>query len=88
MSKDWENWFIDKYNIALPIVYYPPYNFSRTGCKGCPFAIYLQKELDVLQEYFPSERKQCEAIWAPVYAEYRRLGYRLKPIDTEQLTFF
>ena len=78
VTKDWERWFIDTYNIALPIVYYPPYNFERTGCKGCPFAIELQRELDVLQEYFPNERKQCEAIWKPVYDEYRRLGYRLK----------
>lgn len=78
VSKEWEHWFIDTYNISLPIVYYPPYNFQRTGCKGCPFAIDLQHELDVLAEYFPNERKQCETIWKPVYDEYRRLGYRLK----------
>lgn len=83
VSKEWERWFIDTYNISLPIVYYPPYNFQRTGCKGCPFAIGLQHELDILQEYFPNERKQCEAIWKPVYDEYRRLGYRLKKEDAE-----
>ena len=86
LTKAWENWFITEFNIQLPIVYYPPYNFERTGCKGCPFNLRLQHDLDVLNVYFPTERKQCEAIWAPVYAEYRRLGYRLKPNDG-QLSF-
>lgn len=78
VNKDWENWFIDKYDIKLPAVYYPPYNFERTGCKGCPFNIKLQDNLDALEKYSPAERKQCEAIWKPVYDEYRRIGYRLK----------
>lgn len=78
LTKEWENWFIKKYNIALCILYYPPYNFNRTGCKGCPFAKYLQIELNQLEHFFPSERKQCEIIWKPIYDEYRRIGYRLK----------
>ena len=69
---------VEQFKIELPEVYYPPYNFKRTGCKGCPFAIELQNELDVLEKYFPEERKQCEVIWKPVYDEYRRLGYRLR----------
>ena len=81
LTKEWENWFITEFGVQLPMVYYPPYNFERTGCKGCPFNLRLQHDLDVLNVYFPTERKQCEAIWAPVYAEYRRLGYRLKPDD-------
>lgn len=79
-------WFIEEYNVELSAVYYPPYNFKRTGCKGCPFAPDLQKELDTLQEFFPNERKQCEIIWQPVYDEYRRLNYRLK--DGGQLKWF
>ena len=78
LTKEWENWFIDEYNIDISDIYKPPYNMRRTGCKGCPFALELQAELDMLEEFFPAERKQCEYIWAPVYAEYRRLGYRLK----------
>lgn len=78
VTKDWEDWFIDAYDIKICDIYKPPYNFDRTGCKGCPFNINIQKELDVLEKYFPTERKQCEAIWKPVYDEYRRLGYRLK----------
>lgn len=78
ITKDWENWFIEKYQIKLCALYYPPYNFPRTGCKGCPFALHLQEELDTLEKFFPNEKKQCELIWEPVYKEYRRLGYRLK----------
>lgn len=78
VSEEWEQYMIDKYDIKLPIVYYPPFNFERTGCKGCPFNINIQDELDIIEYYFPKERKQCEYIWKPVYDEYRRLGYRLK----------
>lgn len=78
VTKEWENWFIAEYNIEICNIYKPPYNFDRTGCKGCPFALHLQHELDVLEEFFPNERRQCEAIWKPVYDEYRRIGYRLK----------
>lgn len=78
VDKEWEEYFIKKENIKLCKLYYPPYNFERTGCKGCPYNIGLQETLDTLAQYFPSERKQCEYIWGPVYEEYRRLGYRLK----------
>lgn len=78
VTKEWEDWLISEYNIEICDIYKDPYNFDRTGCKGCPFNINLQKELDILEKYFPGERKQCEAIWKPVYDEYRRIGYRLK----------
>lgn len=78
ITKEWEEWFIDKYNIKICKIYYEPYNFDRTGCKGCPFNPRLQNALDVLEDFFPEERKQCEIIWKPVYDEYRRLRYRLK----------
>lgn len=83
VTKDWEDWFIDAYNVEICDIYKQPYNFDRTGCKGCPFAINLQHELDTLEKYFPNERKQCEIIWKPVYDEYRQIGYRLKPIEAE-----
>ena len=87
ITKKWEDWFIKEYNIKICDIYYPPYNFERTGCKGCPFALGLQEELDTLEKYFPAERKQCEYIWKPVYDEYRRLGYRLKKEETvKQIT--
>ena len=79
VTKEWEEWFIQKYDVPICEIYYPPYDFYRTGCKGCPFALDLQKELDTLYKFFPEEAKQCEIIWKPVYEEYRRLGYRLRP---------
>lgn len=86
ITKEWEEWFIEEHNIEICDIYKPPYNFTRTGCKGCPFALNLQEELDTLQEFFPNERKQCEAIWKPVYDEYRRLNYRLT--DGGQMKWF
>lgn len=78
VTEAWENWYIERRGIRLCRLYYVPFNFERTGCKGCPFALSLQEQLEVMERYMPAERKQCEYIWAPVYAEYRRLGYRLK----------
>lgn len=83
MSKEWEEWFIKEHNIRLCELYYPPFSFERTGCKGCPFAINLQDELDILAMYLPAEKRQCEIIWKPVYDEYRRIGYRLKKKDAQ-----
>lgn len=77
VSEEWEDWFIKKHNIELCKLYLPPFNFKRTGCKGCPFALDLQKQLDVMEKLLPAEKKQCEMIWKPVYEEYRRIGYRL-----------
>jgi 3'-phosphoadenosine 5'-phosphosulfate sulfotransferase (PAPS reductase)/FAD synthetase len=86
VSDDWEEWFIEKEQIELCELYYPPFNFKRTGCKGCPFSIDLQSQLSVMEIYLPQERKQCEIIWKPVYDEYRRIGYRLN--KTEQMKLF
>ena len=81
LTKKWEDWFIAERNLQLCELYYPPYNFKRTGCKGCPFNLNLQRELDTLEKFFPQERKQCEIIWKPVYEEYRRIGYRLRKVE-------
>lgn len=87
VDESWEDLFLEKYNIKLCKLYYPPYNFKRTGCKGCPFNLKLQDDLDMMRELLPKEYKQCETIWKPVYDEYRRIGYRLRK-DTGQLTIF
>lgn len=85
VSKEWEDWFVKTYDIRLCELYYPPYNFERTGCKGCPYNIHIQEELNLLEKYLPAERKQCEYLWQPVYAEYRRIGYRLKAEEQTKL---
>lgn len=89
VSDKWENEFIEKYNIKLCKLYYPPYNFKRTGCKGCPFSLNLQEQLEIMDKHLPNEKKQCEIIWKPVYEEYRRIGYRLnKKQEYEQMTIY
>lgn len=85
VSNEWIDWFVDKYKIKLCRLYYPPFSFKRTGCKGCPFSINLQEQLEIMEKYLPSERKQCELLWKPVYGEYRRIGYRLKKNEQTKL---
>lgn len=89
VDEQWENEFVTKLESErgghiLCELYYPPYNFRRSGCKGCPYAMDIQHQLDVMEQFMPNERKQCEMIWKPVYDEYRRLNYRLK--KNEQLS--
>lgn len=86
VSEDWEKWFIESYNIKLCDLYYPPFNFKRTGCCGCPFSLDLQEQLDTMERLLPFEKKRCEMIWQPIYKEYRRIGYRLR--SYEQLDLF
>lgn len=85
LTDEWMTWYEREKKIKLADLYYPPYNFQRTGCKGCPFAPELQEELDTMKYLLPAEAKQCEYIWAPVYQEYRRLGYRLRNEDQPEL---
>lgn len=76
------NEFTKRENIKLCKLYYPPYNFKRTGCKGCPFSTDLQEQLEIMAMFLPAEKKQCEKIWGKVYSEYRRIGYRLSENKT------
>ena len=76
VNEKFEDWFIEQQNIKLCKVYYPPYNFKRTGCKGCPYSLDLKKQLEIMKLYMPSEYNQCWSIWKPVYEEYQRIGYR------------
>ena len=74
VSKDFVDKAIYIYQIALCKLYYPPYNFERTGCKGCPFNMKLKEQLEVMKKLLPEEYKQCELLWGKVYKEYKRLG--------------
>ncbi len=58
---------------------------SHGRCKGCPFALHLQDELENMARLLPNERKQCEILWKPVYEEYRRIGYRLDKYEQGKL---
>lgn len=85
VDEQWENWFVSTKQIELCKLYRPPFNFNRTGCKGCPFALDLQEQLEIMDIYLPNERKQCEIIWQPIYKEYRRINYRLDKIEKVRL---
>lgn len=78
------DWYIEKRKIKLCELYYPPYSFKRTGCKGCPYNVKVGKELNILKELLPGEYKQCWTIWKPVYEEYARIGYRGVQKDLEE----
>ena len=86
VTDEWEEWYRERERVQLAPLYYPPFNFKRTGCKGCPYNTSLQEDLSVMALYLPKEREQCEFIWKPVYDEYRRIGYRLE--KWEQLKLF
>lgn len=85
VDEEWENEFIKRYNIELCKLYYPPYNFERTGCKFCPYSLTLAKQLEIGHRLLPNETKQAEILWKYVYDEYRRLGYRLKKVEQIKL---
>ena len=85
MTDEWEKFFIEEYNLKLSSLYYAPYNFKRTGCKGCPFSLQLQEQLDMMERYLPNEYNQCLKIWGDVYKEYQRIGFRLEKYDINKL---
>lgn len=85
-TDEWCDWFIKKYNIKLCKLYYPPFDFKRTGCAGCPFALDLKNQLNIMEKLLPIDFNRSQIIWAPVYKEYRRLEYRLN--SYQQLTIF
>lgn len=85
VTREWEEWYIETRKIRLCDLYKEPYCFKRTGCKGCPYSLDLQKQLCTMELLLPKERAQCELIWKPVYDEYRRLGYRLSKNEKRKL---
>ena len=60
---------------------------NRQNGAGCPFALDLQEQLDIMKQYLPNEYKKCWYLWGPVYEEYQRIGYRLKK-KSKQMSIF
>lgn len=85
VTQEWEEWYINARQIKLCELYYEPFCFKRTGCKGCPYSLDLQMQLTTMALLLPKERAQCELIWKPVYDEYRKLGYRLTKHEKRKL---
>lgn len=78
VSKEFELEFVERERERVCELYKPPFNFKRTGCVACPYALNIQEELDRLYKYLPNEYYKAINLWKPVYDEYIRLGYRLK----------
>jgi len=77
VNDEWENEFIKRNNIKLCSLYYPPYNFNRTGCVGCPYIPDLQNYLLTMKKNDYPTFKRCWYLWGYVYELYLKLGYRL-----------
>ena len=78
ITDEFEEEIIKRENIKLCNLYYKPFNFDRTGCVACPYALNIQEELNRLYMYLPNEYYKAIRLWKPVYDEYIRIGYRLK----------
>lgn len=50
---------------------YTVYGMDRTGCAGCPFGKYFEKELDILEKYEPKLYRAVNKIFGKSY-EYTR----------------
>ena len=81
-TDDFVEKMVSTFSIHLCSLYYAPFGFKRTGCKGCPYNLHLQEELEILEKLLPEEKRQCEYLWREVYSEYRRIGFRLKKEET------
>lgn len=78
-NNDFIEWILQQSKFPICKLYKEPYNFKRTGCKGCPFNKELNKELENLYLYSPSQAKSAYLIWKPIYEEYARINYRISP---------
>jgi 3'-phosphoadenosine 5'-phosphosulfate sulfotransferase (PAPS reductase)/FAD synthetase len=89
-SEEWEEEFLKRNNLKVSDLYYPPYNFKRSGCVGCPFNVNLEQELITMKKLLPSEYKRAFLLWKPIYDEYNRIGYRLNynHLNNIQLSIF
>lgn len=75
-NNEFEFWFIKEFNVILSPLYYEPFNFQRTGCIGCPFAVHVKEQLEIMKEKIPQDYKRAINLFSPVYEEYARIGYR------------
>lgn len=83
VNDEFIEWFINKYNIELCELYYPPFNFKRTGCLSCPFALDLEEQMAKLKIYDKKTYDQANRLWDVVFKEYKKIDYRLK--DNKQM---
>lgn len=78
MGNDFIKSFVYYENIEINELYKEPYNFIRTGCRGCPYSLTLQKDLEIMKNLLPTDYYSARAIFGKVYNFYEAVGYRLK----------
>jgi 3'-phosphoadenosine 5'-phosphosulfate sulfotransferase (PAPS reductase)/FAD synthetase len=86
-SNEWEDWYIAQRSIKLCLDVYRKW----AAYTACAFKVIRRiiewAQLDTLERLLPTEKKRAELIWKPVYAEYRRIGYRLRKEDNQPSLF-
>ena len=61
---------------------YSKYGLIRTGCVGCPYSLYLEKELEVLQKFEPQLYIAVNNIFKDSY-EYTRQYKEFRDLHKE-----
>lgn len=73
---------------------YTKYGFSRTGCCGCPYGLYMDRELDAMEVYEPKLYKFCNNMFRESYdytrrfREFQKLKRYENKADKEQFSMF
>lgn len=78
LTESFNKWYIEAKSIKLCLYI----SRKRAAFTACAFKVIRRiiefAQLDTLERLLPTEKKQCEYLWKPVYDEYRRIGYRLR----------
>ena len=89
-------WWTDNmkadYKAVNGIVYsdcYEIYKMHRTGCVGCPFGLYIGRELEIMHQFEPQLYKACMNVFGEAYRLTDQFNCRRKKIlpEAEQLTW-
>lgn len=78
ITEDFIQSFVKYENISINPLYKSPFNFKRTGCRGCPFSLTIQKDLEIMQKLLPVDYFSANSTFGNVYNLYRNIGYRLQ----------
>lgn len=87
LTKEFEDWYIKRQSIKLCLKIKAVWAATATCAGKIKRRIIKFAQLDTLERLIPSEKKNCEYLWKPVYDEYRRIGYRLRPVDVQPSLF-
>lgn len=87
VSKEFEDWYISHKSIQLCLQCCRVRAANTSRPREVIRRIVKGAQLNTLGILLPSERKRAEWLWAPIYAEYRRIGYRLDKTNNQPSLF-